>query len=340
MTSQDTTSAIFLPGLDFGLWPCDGLDSKAGPASGQEVVLASHSVVPAQEKERQTNATCGQSSATSSGPADPELSSESRLPAPQLSDMLGLALQRRLARYGSMEYEQTWKLRVTPSGLRYWAHTASGHRTSGSGVTGSPTPRGIDGSKGQRTMEGVNAELDRKGNLDELPMLCGHPTPACNEPDGAFRPSRAATGRTTDYLGRTAQLAGHPTCSARDWKDTPGMAQTGTNPDGSERRRLDMLPRVAALAGHATPRSTAPKCGGEYTENCTGKDLAKDATMAGQPLGAATASTATSTAKTVGYRLNPGFSLWLMIGIPTIVDVWASCGVLAMQSCRRSRRSS
>jgi hypothetical protein len=171
-----------------------------------------------------------------------------------------------------------------------------------------------------------------------MALLAGHPTPACNEPDGAFRPSRAATtlmlcGHPTPNalpenrgglqtcpenalkrresghmlnLDDSAQLAGHPTCSARDWKDTPGMAQTGTNPDGTERSRLDMLPRVAALA----------------------------------PLGAATASTATSTAKTVGYRLNPGFSLWLMIGIPGIVDEWASCGVRAMQSCRRSRRSS
>ena len=355
MNSQDTTSAIFLPGLDFGLWPCDGLDSKAGPASGQEVVLASHSVVPAQEKERQTNATCGQSSATSSGPADPELSSESRLPAPQLSDMLGLALQRRLARYGSMEYEQTWKLRVTPSGLRYWAHTASAHRTSGSGCTGSPTvghpTPSSEGSAGE-----ISEDLEREGNkirnrktgrilqtnlaTDTL-MLCGHPTPnALPEnrgglqtcPENALKrresghmlnlddsaqlaghPSpRAEDSEQTgthrgnpDTLPSCSRLTGHPTCSARDWKGTPGMATTGTNPDGSERSRLDMLPRVSALA-----------------------------------LGATTASTDTSTGKTGGYRLNSGFSLWLMIGIPGIVDEWASCGVRAMQSCRRSRRSS
>ena len=34
-----------------------------------------------------------------------------------------------------------------------------------------------------------------------------------------------------------------PTPSARDWKDTPGMATTGTNPDGSERKRDDQLAR-------------------------------------------------------------------------------------------------
>lgn len=246
------------------------------------------------------------------------------------------------------EYRHEWTEIVTPGGLVV-PKLRAGRRTSGSGVTGSPTPRGIDGSKGQRTMEGVNAELARKGNLDELPsvamlaghptpssegsageisedlervgnkfrnrktgrilqtnlatdalMLCGHPTPNCDDPNNATRDSG-----TYNSLTRTAQLAGHPTCSARDWKDTLGMAQTGTNPDGSERSRLDMLPRVSALA-----------------------------------LGANTASTATSTGKTGGYRLNPGFSLWLMVGIPSIVDAWASCGVRAMLSCRVLRRNS
>ena len=35
-----------------------------------------------------------------------------------------------------------------------------------------------------------------------------------------------------------------PTASARDWKDTPGMARTGTNPDGSKRQRADQLARA------------------------------------------------------------------------------------------------
>jgi hypothetical protein len=33
------------------------------------------------------------------------------------------------------------------------------------------------------------------------------------------------------------------TPSAQDWKDSPGMAKTGTNPDGSERKREDQLAR-------------------------------------------------------------------------------------------------
>jgi len=35
---------------------------------------------------------------------------------------------------------------------------------------------------------------------------------------------------------------------SRDWKDTPGMSTTATNPDGTIRCRQDQLPRQAALA--------------------------------------------------------------------------------------------
>ena len=51
-------------------------------------------------------------------------------------------------------------------------------------------------------------------------------------------------------------LSGWPTASSRDWKDTPGMATTATNPDGSTRTRLDQLPRVAGMAGWPTPSAT------------------------------------------------------------------------------------
>lgn len=35
-----------------------------------------------------------------------------------------------------------------------------------------------------------------------------------------------------------------PTPCARDWKDTPGMAFSGVNPDGSHRKRVDQLARA------------------------------------------------------------------------------------------------
>jgi hypothetical protein len=42
-------------------------------------------------------------------------------------------------------------------------------------------------------------------------------------------------------LGRAVKL--WPTPSARDHKDSPGMSQTGINPDGSTRKRDDQLAR-------------------------------------------------------------------------------------------------
>lgn len=77
----------------------------------------------------------------------------------------------------------------------------------------------------------------------------GWPTP--NDTDGTGAGSEGRAGG--DNLQTAAQLTGWPTCSARDHKDTPGMSETGINPDGSERSRLDQLPRVANLCGWVSP---------------------------------------------------------------------------------------
>jgi hypothetical protein len=69
---------------------------------------------------------------------------------------------------------------------------------------------------------------------------------------------------TPDYCsgsgGRVSSdpVAGWVTPSSRDWKDTPGMSQTGTNPDGSTRTRIDQLPRQAAIAGQTQSGFPAP----------------------------------------------------------------------------------
>ena len=65
---------------------------------------------------------------------------------------------------------------------------------------------------------------------------------------------RASARRTSD-----SDCTGWVTPSARDWKDTPGMATE--RPDG--RSRLDQLPRQAALAGWPTPKASDSKGGGQ-----------------------------------------------------------------------------
>lgn len=78
-------------------------------------------------------------------------------------------------------------------------------------------------------------------------------------PSGPSIGALRASGRRTSGKDSTSSptildvLRGWSTASSRDWKDTTGMATTGTNPDGSTRSRVDQLPRQAALAHYPSP---------------------------------------------------------------------------------------
>lgn len=92
-------------------------------------------------------------------------------------------------------------------------------------------------------------------------------------------------------LGMASTLAGWSTASARDWKDTAGMATEATNPDGSTRTRLDQLPRQAQMAGWPTSRAadgeknvrTAEGALSEIARKGSPQDLAQGAAIAGWP---------------------------------------------------------
>lgn len=126
---------------------------------------------------------------------------------------------------------------------------------------------------------------------------------------------RASARPTSDNVS-ILERKGWSTPSARDWKDTAGMATSAVNPDGSERTRLDQLPRQAALAGWPT-LSEVP--GGPMR-----------LTVSGQML------TGSFAGMESGGQLNPDLSRWLM-GYPA---GWASCGATVMQSSRRSPQRS
>ena len=92
---------------------------------------------------------------------------------------------------------------------------------------------------------------------------------------------RASARRTSD-----SDCTGWVTPSARDWKDTPGMATE--RPDG--RSRLDQLPRQAALAGWPTPTAALADKGVRSFEGGLreamrnhGPDLAAAGCLAGWP---------------------------------------------------------
>lgn len=163
----------------------------------------------------------------------------------------------------------------------------------------------------------------------------GWPTPMARNGTGASEnPNRQGAADLQT-------VAGWATPTARDHKDTIGMATTGINPDGSTRSRLDRLGMQAGLvAGWPTPTSSM----------MTEQDLAQAATAGNsaqrvsyKDSGLIPDSSSAETESTAGSQLNPAFSLWLM-GFPTS---WHDAGASAlrssrereMQSSRKSRRS-
>lgn len=340
-TSEDSPNATSSPGADSGRSPCASLD---GPTTGLCGPEAAHAPVsPRQAKERglTTLVISGRHGSVSSASAALQSALESRL-LPRL-DMAGSTL-----------FAETWKRKATPLRRRYWEHTASVRRTSGSGCTSVPSPKasaagpdyaildreesgGISlatatalasvptpmaGSPATETYNAAgNTDYSRRivelastatpkasdgqggrttkteggGNahLDIQVRLCNVPTPSATE--------RSGQGPKNSSLMQDARLSAVTAPSARDWKDTSGMSESGVDPDGSIRSRLDQLPRQAQLAASG-PTAT----GG------TG----------------ATASTG---------QLDPAYSRWLM-GVPPEWDAFA-CTATRLLSLRRRHSS-
>jgi hypothetical protein len=76
--------------------------------------------------------------------------------------------------------------------------------------SGWPTPRSSDGEKGSRTMDGCEAEIARKGRLDDLPSMAtwaaGWPTPAAS--DGERAGSGITAGMTGTSLTQMSKMIG------------------------------------------------------------------------------------------------------------------------------------
>lgn len=104
-----------------------------------------------------------------------------------------------------------------------------------------------------------------------------------------------------------AQAVAWATPSSRDHKDSPGMATTGTNPDGSERSRLDRIPPQAFAWAGAMPSTS------------------EDTTAPSGPF-----------PPMPGAGLNPRFTRWLM-GFP---DGWLNSEHWATRSSRSAPTSS
>ena len=100
---------------------------------GQDLAHASHSPPQGSGLVQPTIGTYGRYGSTSSASVS-------------LTRFLVSRLAQRLLSVGSMLFQQTWSEKVTPRGRRYWAHTASAHRTSDNACGSWPTPTVQDSS--------------------------------------------------------------------------------------------------------------------------------------------------------------------------------------------------
>ena len=311
-TSTATPSATSSPVSASGPTPSVSPDGPTTGPSGPAPAPVNPSAPPERAKASTTTGTSGLSSTASSQSADLQSSLESRLRA-------------RTASAGSTLYTLTWKHRATPSGRQICALRASAPRTSASASglseSGWPTPRSTDGDKGSRTAEGCEAEIARKGRLDDLPStatyLAGWPTPnAVNGDRAAYADfdklmARKAAGRQQN-LQEIVMVAGWPTPLAQD-----DNCSRVANPQEYAAKRLARKGASSNLAQTAQAFAWAKPEDGPVRLTATGELL-----------------TGSSAGMESGGQLNPAHSRWLM-GLP---PEWDACAPTATQSSRKSRQ--
>ena len=310
---------ISLQESQFGIMPSTSPTGETdwfGPAPA----LAPVSAPQEKAKGLQTLVTSGHIGYASSGSA-------------ALQSLLESKLQQRLDTAGSTLFTLTWKRRRTPLGRSYLERQALERRTNAKDCTSVPilasVPTPMVGSPATETYNAAgNNDYSRK--IVELASI-QTPTQEDHKSDGPRSAKRMMDGEaltsdlrlrntvllatcatprsedsqcavahrgTADTLHSQTNLCSVASPSARDWKDTSGMSETGVDPDGSIRTRLDQLPRQAQLADSG-----------------------------------ATATGGTPATKSTG-QLNAAYSRWLQ-GLPAVFDKSA---ILAWRNLKTRRK--
>ncbi len=234
---MDSPSIISLQALEDGATPSDSQDGPTTSPCGLEVAPASPSAPPDNGKDLQTTATSGPTSIGSSASA-------------ALTQCLGNRLQAHLA--GSTLFQETWKVKVTPSGRQLLAHTASVRRISDKESTGWQTPTVPSNTNGNH----------QSGNNRFITHVMTK--------IGAWRSPDARTGRGEQYTDPAKVLkrmdAGHQTLL-----EDQALLATWATPtnrdykDGACQEQLEagtvtvnaLLGRQALLTGPTAPGSPA-----------------------------------------------------------------------------------
>ena len=319
----DTPSATSSRDSVAGATPCALPDGPRIDLFGRAVARASLSAPPVQGGALPTSAISGLSGSTSSASAGLTLSLVSKL-------------KQRLTTDGSTLFNLTWREKVTPAGRLVSRLAASGRRTSDNDSGSWPTPIVGDTTGGPRPPGSGRGPAP---GLQAAAHLTSWPTTTVTD---AYRGERYDPMAKNMTLNMAAQRTSWPTASARDWKDTSGMSETGTNPDGSTRSRLDQLPRVAGLTSWATPQASDEKwrystAAAAIRRQTSGKQMCVEAeALLVQPTNSGTPAIGSPAATEKPGQLNPAHSRWLM-GYPA---EWDACAPTATPSSRKSRKPS
>lgn len=286
MTYEDTPNVTSSPEFQAGHSPCKSQAGKQRDLFGPEVVPANRIPQRAKEMVIATRETSGRTFIDSSASV-------------ALSALLASKLKTRLDTVGSMEYRQTWKEKVTPSGRVYWAHTASARRTSDKDCSGWPTPTKSDTTGGKQP-EGDTRITPSK--LKQIPsVLAGWPSPTAMSFNESHQPGN------NRYMNKVAELTGWNRPRATD----------GTN--GGPNQAGGALPADASLAGWATPATRDYRYPNDQSYQERGGSTKGEQLNNQVVHGGSTKSSLAETGKPAASVLNPAMSRWLQ-GFPSSYD--------------------
>lgn len=215
MTLKNIPNVTFSRALEDGLTHYDWLDGRTKEKSGQEAVLANHSVQPEKRKALQTNGTYGPLFDGLSQSAD-------------LQSFLENRLRANLDVNGSMEYALTWKRWDMRSGPPICALRASAHRISDKGCSGWPTPNSMQRGAhvGREIKNGQTKSLTTGTSfgmtLQTAAWIAGWPPPECSD-----RRSQKSKQQGVSNIAKMA-IAGWTTPQSDDAKP-PTAIRPGRN---------------------------------------------------------------------------------------------------------------